>query len=505
MKPLKQNFMVKSLHSRVTLSTAVSDGNKEEKFSVHFTSDETESFSGFKLLFSFHNHTAVPQRLSEGTWNCSVPYFSNFQQHFRCDLDQDCAGAEDETDCPYTSHVTHEFLSCDMESACWGSDFWSAGICRDETHFQCPGDGYCLPAYVHCNGVYDCPGKEDEAACDSYTCPGYYRCRSSRICVHPDNMCDGVFQCPQRDDELLCDLRCPENCTCYGNLGSFVYRAFISRVESTTGFRVFVTHLSVSDFVMGVYLAVIGVADRVFQGTYLWKDLTWKRSVACQLAGFLCLLSSEVSAFLICLITLDRFLVLRFPFSQLHFRGKSAHLLCVLVWFVGFVLASVPLLPVTSHWEFYSQTGICIPLPITRKDFPGHTYSFTIMIIFNFILFLLIAAGQVTIFWSVRANSMPMGDVSTSTSKDLTIARRLFTVVMSDFLCWFPIGLLGLLASNDVAVSGEVNVAMAIFVLPFNSVLNPFLYTLNIISERRREANEKRLTERLAKLAKLPT
>ncbi|KAK7484058.1 hypothetical protein BaRGS_00024670, partial [Batillaria attramentaria] len=75
------------------------------RFSVHFTSDETESFSGFKLLFSFHNHTAVPQRLSEGTWNCSVPYFSNFQQHFRCDLDQDCAGAEDETDCPYTSEA----------------------------------------------------------------------------------------------------------------------------------------------------------------------------------------------------------------------------------------------------------------------------------------------------------------------------------------------------------------------------------------------------------------
>nr|KAG5697427.1 hypothetical protein BaRGS_008853 [Batillaria attramentaria] len=347
-----------------------------------------------------------------------------------------------------------------------------------ETHFQCPGDGYCLPVYVRCNGVYDCP--------ENCTCYGLAF------------FCQRRFSPHEHPDVRYLDARGT------GNLGSFVYRAFISRVESTTGFRVFVTHLSVSDFVMGVYLAVIGVADRVFQGTYLWKDLTWKRSVACQLAGFLCLLSSEVSAFLICLITLDRFLVLRFPFSQLHFRGKSAHLLCVLVWFVGFVLASVPLLPVTSHWEFYSQTGICIPLPITRKDFPGHTYSFTIMIIFNFILFLLIAAGQVTIFWSVRANSMPMGDVSTSTSKDLTIARRLFTVVMSDFLCWFPIGLLGLLASNGVAVSGDVNVAMAIFVLPFNSVLNPFLYTLNIISERRREAKEKRLTERLSKLATLP-
>nr|KAG5708256.1 hypothetical protein BaRGS_021190 [Batillaria attramentaria] len=614
-----------------------------------------------------------------------------------------------------------------------------------ETHFQCPGDGYCLPVYVRCNGVYDCPGKEDEAACDSYTCPGFYRCRASRICLHPDHMDDGVSQCPQRDDELARDLRCPNNhCTCFGaaflctrpfptkeysdlryldargsgmtsddltdntmliylsladcdlthagtltfpnlhsldlndndittltaydlvhvphlqflslagnpitdsffpnlrtdqiflsmnaldlsfvsievlngsllsifpslqtinlsycgidrvvgqgfqalkdlhtldmsgcpvtefprdmllgleqleevyadnyklccpdmlpagfrpsqcraptdeisscdallrsdvyrvllavfsalallgNLISLSYRTFFNKVKNTSGFGAFVTHLCVSDFLMGVYLAIIGIADRVYLGTYLWSDLTWKRSVACKLAGFLSLLSSEVSAFIICLITLDRFLVLRFPFSAFHFKSKSAHLACLVAWVMGLFLACVPLLPVTSHWEFYSQTGICIPLPITRKDFPGHDYSFAIMIVLNFILFLLIAAGQVVIYWSIRVNSMSTSD-STKKSKDLTIARRLFTVVMSDFLCWFPIGLLGLLASNGVAVPGEVNVVMAIIVLPLNSALNPFLYTVNTILERRRKAWELRVQQRLMQAHKLST
>jgi hypothetical protein len=32
---------------------------------------------------------------------------------------------------------------------------------------------------------------------------------------------------------------------------------------------------------------------------------------------------------------------------------------------VGVVLAAVPLLPVTSHWQFYGQTGICFPLPFS--------------------------------------------------------------------------------------------------------------------------------------------
>nr|KAG5713832.1 hypothetical protein BaRGS_024459 [Batillaria attramentaria] len=60
--------------------------------------------------------------------------------------------------------------------------------------------------------------------------------------------------------------------------------------------------------------------------------------------------------------------------------------------------------------------------------------------------------------------------------RDSALARRLTAIV----LCWFPIGLLGLLASKVISIPRDwVNVAMAIFVLLLNSALNPFLYTSN--------------------------
>jgi hypothetical protein len=34
---------------------------------------------------------------------------------------------------------------------------------------------------------------------------------------------------------------------------------------------------------------------------------------------------------------------------------------------------------------------------------------------------------------------------------------------------------------------------MAVFVLPLNSALNPFLYTINVIMERKRQASEEKL------------
>ncbi|XP_025099213.1 relaxin receptor 2-like [Pomacea canaliculata] len=382
---------------------------------------------------------------------------------------------------------------------------------------------------MRCNGVYDCAGGEDETNCETYTCPGLYRCYSSTVCLHPSHVCDGVFQCPQQDDERFCHLTCPvDSCTCQGHafvcstvfnvsspLRSLVGNAFnvtpaiesldpwwqrgsfVSRfcLNNQASYSVFVINLNIADFVMGIYLAIIGVADQVYRGKYLWHDTTWKTSPVCHVAGFLCLLSTEVSAFIICLITLDRFLVLQFPFSRVRFNKHSAAIACCSVWMVGLVLAAVPLLPVTSHWEFYSQTGICVPLPITRKSFGGHDYLFGVVIVVNLVLFVLIAVGQLIIYYTVRVNSL-----STSSNKntaDLSVARRLTSVVVSSFLCFFPVALLGVLAASGTPIPGEVNVAMVIFVLPFNAALNPFLYTFNTVMEKRRRATELRLLKRL--------
>ena len=276
-----------------------------------------------------------------------------------------------------------------------------------------------------------------------------------------------------------------------GNLASFLFRICSKQNEKKRlGFDVFVTHLCVSDFLMGVYLAIIGVADRWYYGTYAWNDREWTHSGACQLAGFLSFVSSEVSSFLVCFITLERFLCVHFPHRDFNFNDRSANVASVAAWLVGVGLASVPLLHFTDHWQFYSQTGICIPLPITSKTFPGSDYSFYVMIAVNFVLFLLVAVGQLLIFWSYHTQSKAVR-CSGKRAKDMAIARRLLAVAMSDFLCWFPLGLLGFMAKSGVPIPGEFNVTMAIFVLPFNSAVNPLLYTLPVVREQRRQTKKK--------------
>ena len=281
-----------------------------------------------------------------------------------------------------------------------------------------------------------------------------------------------------------------------GNLLCFLLWTREKKSRYAQGFSIFVNNLSLADGCMGVYLAVIGGADLVYRGSYFRHDADWTSSAACSAAGFLSLLSSEVSALTICLITLDRFIALRFPFSQWRPGRRAARAACVTAWALGGVLAALPLL--LPDWRFYSQSGICVPLPVTRRRFPGHGYSFGIIVVFNFILFLLVALGQVFIYLSVQANAMA-GDQTTRKAQDSTIGRRLISVALSDFLCWFPIGLLGLMASGGFPVPGEANVALAIFVLPLNSALNPFLYTLNVLLEKRRKRREREILHWMVK------
>ena len=91
-------------------------------------------------------------------------------------------------------------------------------------------------------------------------------------------------------------------------------------------------------------------------------------------------------------------------------------------------------------------------MPVTRQQFAGKSYAMAIMLALNFALFVAIANGQAVIYWSITSNALTTESGSRQ-GQNLTIARRLVTVVVTDFLCWFPVGVLGIAAwqGNGIA------------------------------------------------------
>ena len=238
----------------------------------------------------------------------------------------------------------------------------------------------------------------------------------------------------------------------FTNTSSIIFRIIKQREQLKRSYGIFVTNLAVSDCLMGVYLLVIGAADAYFRKTYILYDEYWRYSGWCKFAGILSTVSNESSMLFVCLITLDRLLVIQYPLGQVRLILRHARMLSISVWTIALIVA---LLPVTLYSvfedSFYSQAGVCLALPITRARPRGYAYSVAVFIGFNSVAYALIAVGQWSIYREIKISSKSVAMSRSKTSSDTKVARSLLMVAVTDLLCWLPVAILGNNKSQNIS------------------------------------------------------
>ncbi|XP_060084314.1 G-protein coupled receptor GRL101-like [Ylistrum balloti] len=279
-------------------------------------------------------------------------------------------------------------------------------------------------------------------------------------------------------------------CSLIGNFTVMFYRLLIDRDNITTSYSIFVLNLSMSDFLMSIYLMIIGSFDIHYRDVYAWNDQDWRNNIVCTIAGILSNISSEMSTFLILMVTIDRVIVIVFPMSRLSRRnisGKQACIISFFLWLVAITIAVIPVVSMQFYFkgEYYSQSGVCLALPLTRDEQPGSGYSFAVFVCLNSFIFVIIAIGQLCMFKSLVTSGGGRVASSQTRQRDLTVAKTLFLVVATDFCCWFPIGVMGVMSKSGYEIPNDAYAWVMVFVLPVNAAINPFLYTASAIWRKR--------------------
>ncbi|XP_072178685.1 lutropin-choriogonadotropic hormone receptor-like [Diadema setosum] len=264
-----------------------------------------------------------------------------------------------------------------------------------------------------------------------------------------------------------------------------------SRIQSRL-----ITHLAISDFFMGCYMMVIAGADFYFRGDYAIHADAWRASLLCRLAGFISTLSSEVSVFIIMLISLDRILCIVFVHHRdIQFSNKSCKIWLAVVWVISLVISLTPaVVPIAYFQQFYGKSSVCLGLPLTTERLPGWEYSITLFLGLNLVCFVVTAFCYVAIFVAVRrsaANFSKSKDHGRHTKRGMQVqvklAAKMALIVGTDFICWMPIIIMGFLSAiRVVEIPADVYAWTAVFILPLNSSLNPYLYTLSTVWQRHR-------------------
>uniref|UniRef100_A0A287CYW6 G-protein coupled receptor 106 n=1 Tax=Ictidomys tridecemlineatus TaxID=43179 RepID=A0A287CYW6_ICTTR len=265
--------------------------------------------------------------------------------------------------------------------------------------------------------------------------------------------------------------------TCFGNLSVIGMRSFIKAENTTHAMSIKI--LCCADCLMGVYLFFIGFFDIKYRGQYQKYALLWMESLPCRLMGFLAMLSTEVSVLLLTFLTLEKFLVIVFPFSNIRPGKRQTLVILICIWTVGFLIAVIPFWSEDYFGNFYGKNGVCFPLYYDQtEDIGSRGYSLGIFLGVNLLAFLIIVFSYITMFCSIQKTALQTAEVRNHIGKEVAVANRFFFIVFSDAICWIPVFVVKILSLLRVEIPGTITSWIVIFFLPVNSALNPILYTL---------------------------
>ncbi|XP_076337088.1 uncharacterized protein LOC143239649 [Tachypleus tridentatus] len=261
---------------------------------------------------------------------------------------------------------------------------------------------------------------------------------------------------------------------CLGNILVFIGRTVVKESNDVHSFLI--KNLSIADFLMGIYLLIIAGHDLAFRGNYRFYEKTWRRGWKCKLCGTLCSISTEASVLILTIITIDRYMSIKYP---LTLRRRTLKLACVCMlgaWAGALILAVLPLLDKSYFGnEFYGNNGVCLPLFLHEPFAPGWEYNVFVFCLLNSLAFFVVAYAYMRMFNAITRSRI--GLRSSRQQHDKRIARRFGFVVGTDFICWIPIILIKIISFTGVTIQPELNAWIAVFLLPVNSALNPLLYT----------------------------
>nr|XP_053651684.1 G-protein coupled receptor GRL101-like [Cherax quadricarinatus] len=269
-----------------------------------------------------------------------------------------------------------------------------------------------------------------------------------------------------------------------GNSFVIIWRSIYSSGNKMHSFLI--VNLGVGDLLMGVYLLIVAAVDLRYRGVYAAYELSWRTSSLCQLAGFISTFSSELSVFTLTVITVDRLIVIKFPFGVRRAEENVTKVVMAGVWMLVILLAALPLTNLQYFSNFYGRSGVCLALHITNEKPSGWEYAVFIFLVLNLMSFGVIAVSYVLMYVAATDTHTAARKGTEPGGGDGGMAKRMTLIVATDAACWLPIIFLGIASLYGVTIPPRVFSWIAVFVLPLNAAVNPVLYTLSTAPVRKR-------------------
>ncbi|XP_076812070.1 uncharacterized protein LOC143459012 [Clavelina lepadiformis] len=336
---------------------------------IPFQPNSSANFS--PLLFPSSSATSTPFLV---TVEFYIDGYAECNGTVECDAD-----ATDEMNCPNRFHCpAGNRVNIPSSSVCDGIVDCNEG--EDEFGQECPGRFYCpslnnslvsITNNTICDFIINCDDSSDETNC---TEDGRFYCENGvPLFVEKRQVFDGRGDCTDMSDECPTDENSRNKNTFssrYELIANPVLRAFvwIMGLMAIIGNAVviiyesckfpkrdskllranhlLVLNLAIADFLMGLYLIILGIEVAIYSGNYCVNKLYWLSSTACGTMGILVVLSSETSVITLGLMTTLRLYAVLKPMGSSTKPTQGQVLIGIsFAWIFSILLAFIPLAP----------------------------------------------------------------------------------------------------------------------------------------------------------------
>ena len=423
-----------------------------------------------------------------------------------------------------------------------------------EEMFPCR-NGNCVPYEKVCNLANDCGDDSDELECSNH-----FRCGSGEF-VPLSSLGDAKVDCRDQSDECSPESRvriisheyleasswiigCTASLTNSFILAKQVRAAFKSTTTIALFNSIFVCFIALGDFLVGIYLLYLSIANQVKADSYCKEKYQWLTSVNCSLLGVISTLGSLLSLYSMTLLSVVR----AYNLTQLSVPQAPTNREKLKIFFTFFAMLMLALLvsciPLMPVFEDYFINGIYygteIPLFTGAPDMAKHkqiidTYYHTKsgksswksirrlvagmftsdqapiggrdlgfygndgVCLFKYFVkdtdpqrafsaAILIANSVcfMTVLVSyglVTVVARSLSSASNAARSNSKLQRKITIIIVTDFICWTPFATMSLLNYLELIDATSYYAFFSTIVLPINSMINPLIYDRILTSQ----------------------
>ena len=224
--------------------------------------------------------------------------------------------------------------------------------------------------------------------------------------------------------------------------------------------HIVIFNIAVADFIMGIYLIAISITDLLEGISFL----------PCVILGSFAVISSEASCFLMVTLTSFRMFHVCRPLSSMTASSWPWKVCIFMSWLVA----------VFMGFCFSLFVSRCLPNFYVPNNFGGWEYTIAIITL-NFTSFVFVAVGYIVIYiQSIKKRPINAANTAELQKREAKMQRRIAIIIMTDCACWVPICIMGFATLGGWRPSEILYDVTVAFLLPINSMLNPFLYSINL-------------------------